>query len=133
MVGSASSVIITTEAPMMPVVAAMIVPITVTERARPPGTRRSMTCRICSRSAATRERSSIVPMKMKQGIATRTGFCTAPLDPSPPQIRGRMMKNSRKSIRSNPMPRKPKSSAIPPSAMATGMPVKSMSARARNM
>jgi len=59
---------------MMPVVAAMIVPITVTASARPPGTRFRTTWRICKRSAATLERSSMVPMKMKQGIATSTGF-----------------------------------------------------------
>ena len=88
MVGRANNVIITTEAPMMPVVAAMIVPITVTESAKPPGTRFRTTCRMCRRSAATRERSSMVPMKMKQGIATSTGFWMAPLEPSPPQMRG---------------------------------------------
>ena len=87
MVGSASSVIITTEAPMMPVVAAMIVPITVTDSASPPGTRRSRICRMCSRSSATRLRSSMVPMKTKHGMATRIGFCTAPDWPSPPHTR----------------------------------------------
>ena len=76
------------------------VPITVTDMARPPGTRFSITCRMCSKSAATRERSSIVPIKTKHGIATNIGFCTAPLEPSPPQIRGMTMKNSPKLIRS---------------------------------
>ena len=65
----------------------MIVPITVTESASPPGMRLSMIWRMFSRSAATRERSSIVPMKTKQGIATRIGFWIAPDDPSPPHIR----------------------------------------------
>ncbi len=59
---------------MIPVVAAMIVPITVTESASAPGTRRSMTCRMCSRSSATFDFSSMVPMKTKHGIATRIGF-----------------------------------------------------------
>ena len=45
MTGSAIRLIITTEAPMMPVVAARIVPITVTASASPPGVRRSRTCR----------------------------------------------------------------------------------------
>jgi hypothetical protein len=94
MVGSASRVIITTEAPMMPVVAAMIVPISVTDRARPPGIRRSMTCRMCRRSSATRDFSSIVPMNTKHGIATRIGLCTAPDPPSPPQIRWTIAKKT---------------------------------------
>ena len=58
MEASASRVIITTEAPMLPVVAARIVPITVTDSARPPGTLRSRICRICSSSSATRDFSS---------------------------------------------------------------------------
>ena len=63
---------------MMPVVAAMIVPIRVTERARPPGMRRVSTCSACRRSWATPERSSIVPMKVNIGMATRTGFSIVP-------------------------------------------------------
>ena len=42
-VGSASAVIMVTDAPMMPVMAARIVPMTVTDIARPPGTFRSST------------------------------------------------------------------------------------------
>ena len=45
MTGSAIRLIITTEAPMMPVVAARMVPITVTASASPPGVRRSRICR----------------------------------------------------------------------------------------
>ena len=45
MTGSAIRLIITTEAPMMPVVAARMVPITVTASASPPGVRRSRTWR----------------------------------------------------------------------------------------
>ena len=44
MTGSAISVSITTEAPTMPVVAAMMVPSKVTAIASPPGTRRNKTC-----------------------------------------------------------------------------------------
>ena len=63
-----------TEAPTMPVVAAMTVPMTVTEIASPPGTRRSKTCKHSSNSVATPLFSSIVPMKMNMGMATRIGF-----------------------------------------------------------
>ena len=44
MVGSASAVIMVTEAPMMPVMAARIVPMMVTPSASAPGTRFSSTC-----------------------------------------------------------------------------------------
>ena len=43
----------TTDAPIIPVVAAMIVPMSVTDSARPPGTRRSSPCRQLRRSRAT--------------------------------------------------------------------------------
>ena len=59
---------------MMPVVAARMVPIMVTARARPPGTRRNRTCRQFRRSRATPDRSSMVPMKMNIGIAVRIRF-----------------------------------------------------------
>ena len=67
MTGKASSVIMITDAPTMPVVAARIVPSRVTEMARPPGRRRSRTCRQNSKSVAMPLRSSIVPMKMNIG------------------------------------------------------------------
>ncbi len=82
MAGSAISVSMTTEAPTMPVVAAMIVPISVTDIARPPGIRRVSTCRHFSNSVATPLRSSTVPMKMNMGIATSTWLAA-----TPPQIR----------------------------------------------
>ena len=44
MVGSASAVIMVTDAPMMPVMAARIVPMMVTPSASAPGTRFSSTC-----------------------------------------------------------------------------------------
>ena len=59
---------------MMPVVAAMMVPIRVTDSARPPGTRRNRICSVFRRSRATPDFSSIVPMKMNMGIATSTGL-----------------------------------------------------------
>ena len=67
---------------MIPVVAAIIVPIIVTERASPPGVRRSKTWRQCRRSFATPERSNIVPIKINIGTATKIKFSAAV-----PQIR----------------------------------------------
>jgi hypothetical protein len=76
-------VIITTEAPMIPVVAAMMVPMIVTTSASPPGTLASSRLRQRSSAPATPDRSSIVPMKMNIGTATRIRFSAMP-----PQIRG---------------------------------------------
>ena len=89
MVGSASAVIMVTEAPMMPVIAARIVPMIVTASASAPGTRFSSTWTVYSRSAATPLRSIMMPMKTNAGIETSTRFSAAW-----PQIRGRKLKNS---------------------------------------
>ena len=118
---------------MMPVVAAMIVPITVTDSAKPPGTRRSMIWRMWRRSAATLDFSSIVPMKTKQGIATSMGFCTAPDCPSPPQNLFTKLKKVWNDVTSSMMAIRPKISALPPRANATGRPVNSVSANDKNM
>ena len=128
MIGSAIRVIITTEAPMMPVLAAMIVPMTVTPSASPPGTRRSSTWRQCRRSWATPERSSMVPMKTKSGTATSTRFSAAP-----PQTRGRMLKNSMGANTSRAVPIRPNASDAPPSANATGKPVNNRHPSPMNM
>ena len=74
MTGSASMVSMTTEAPTIPVVAAMTVPMETTAIASPPGTRRSRMARMSSRCLATPLFSSITPMKMNMGIATSTWF-----------------------------------------------------------
>ena len=55
---------------MIPVVAAMIVPSSVTASARPPGARRMVIWRMRSRLPATPLRSSMMPMNTKQGTAT---------------------------------------------------------------
>ena len=109
------SVSITTEAPTMPVVAAMIVPINVTDMASPPGIRRSSTCKQCSKSLATPLRSSTVPMKMNMGTATRIG-----LEAAEPQMRGSRLKNCTGMNTSSSMPMPPNRIAIPPSTKATG-------------
>jgi hypothetical protein len=115
MVGSAIKVSITTEAPTMPVVAAMIVPMSVTDIARPPGMRRVSTCRQWSRSLAMPLRSSMVPMKMNIGTATSTG-----LEAAAPHTLGRRLKNCSGWKTSNRMPMPPKKMAMPPSTKATG-------------
>ncbi len=113
--GKAMSVSITTEAPTMPVVAAMMVPISVTDIASPTGTRRMSTCRQCSKSLATPLRSSTVPMKMNIGTATRIG-----LDAAEPKMRGSRLKNCTGMKTSSSMPMKPNTMAMPPSTKATG-------------
>ena len=76
---------------MIPVVAAMIVPMMVTDRAKPPGVLRKRTCRQYSKSLATPDRSSMVPMNMNIGTATRIRLSAAL-----PQILETMLKYSMK-------------------------------------
>ena len=78
-----------TEAPMIPVIAARMVPMMVTASANAPGTRLRITCTQYNRSLAMPLRSIITPMKMNAGTATSTRFSAAW-----PQIRGRKLKNS---------------------------------------
>ena len=62
----------TSEAPMIPVQAAMMVHIRIVAIARPPF-RRPVQMLMASKSLlAIPERSSMVPMKMKRGTAART-------------------------------------------------------------
>ena len=86
--GKAMSVSIMTDAPTMPVVAAMIVPSKVTAIARPPGIFASINCKMWSKSSATPLFSSMVPINTNMGTATRTGFWAAC-----PQIRGKRLAN----------------------------------------
>ncbi len=72
MIGRLSRVSSTTEAPMMPVEAASSTPISVTVTARPPRTRPNNWVKFSIICSATPERSSIRPMKMNMGSATRT-------------------------------------------------------------
>ena len=115
MVGSAISVSMMTEAPTMPVVAAMMVPMMVTDMARPPGMRRVSTCSAFRSSSATPDFSRIVPMKTNIGTAISTGFCTAW-----PKMRGIRLPNWAGRNTSNTMPRAPNASATPPRTNATG-------------
>lgn len=62
----------TTEAPMMPVEAARITPMMVTVIASPPCTLPNRFCMVFIMPSAMPDRSSIRPIKMNMGIATRT-------------------------------------------------------------
>ena len=73
----------------MPVVAAIIVPIIVTDSANPPGTALKRICKAYNKSLATPDFSSIVPIKINIGMATNIKFSH-----TPPQILEIMLKNS---------------------------------------
>ena len=115
MVGSAIRVSMITDAPTMPVVAAMMVPISVTDIASPPGTRRVSTCSALRSSSATPDFSRIVPMNTNIGTAIRTWFCTAW-----PQMRGIRLPSCAGRKTSKYMPSTAKPSATPPRTNATG-------------
>ena len=128
MAGSASMESMTTEAPIMPVVAAMIVPMIATPSAKPPGTRLNSICRQRKRSAAILLFSSTMPIKMKSGAAMRTMLSAAP-----PQIRNRKLKNSRGRNKPRDHPIKPKMIETPPKTNPTGNPEKKSAARTKNI
>ena len=72
MAGMDSNPSSTTDAPMMPVEAANTMPITVTATASPPRTGPNRACMRDIMFSAIPERSSIRPMKINMGKATRT-------------------------------------------------------------
>ena len=78
-----------TEAPIIPVIAANTVPITVTDIANPPGTFLSKICVVLKRSLAIPLLSIMVPIKTKLGMATNIRFSA-----ENPHIRGTKLKNS---------------------------------------
>ena len=63
-----------TEAATTPVVAASSAPTKITAKARPPRTGPKSWPMVSSRSSAMPDRSSISPMKVKNGIASSTSF-----------------------------------------------------------
>ena len=115
MVGSAIAVIMVTEAPMMPVMAARMVPITVTDIASPPGTLRNRIWVMCNRSSAIPLRSIVIPITIKVGKATSTRFSAAN-----PQILGAKLKNSPSEKTPSENPIRPKEIDTPPRMNATG-------------
>ena len=77
MVGSDSRPMVTTVAPTMPVEAAISAPTMATEKPSPPRTRPNSLPIVSSSSSATFERSSITPMKMNNGTASRISLVIA--------------------------------------------------------
>ena len=124
--GRAIIVSITTEAPTIPVVAAIIVPIIVTDIAKPPGIRLSKTCKQCSKSSATPLFSSMVPIKINMGTATNIGF-----EAAVPHMRGNKLKNCIGSKTSSKIPTPPNNIPIPPKTKATGNPQNNDRARTK--
>ena len=100
--GKAKRVIITTDAPIIPVVAAIIVPIIVTDKASPPGTVLNKICNAYNKSLATPDFSNIVPININIGIATNIKFSQ-----TPPHILDRILKNSIRLNTSKYIPIKP--------------------------
>ncbi len=105
----------TTAAPTTPIGAARMVPITMTETARPPGTRLSRISVASSMSLADPERSRIDPMKMNIGIETSTGSTA-----TPPHIRSRMLDRLANGNTPSHQPIEAKIRADPPITKATG-------------
>ena len=69
--------IATTVAPTMPVVAANSAPTNTTEMPKPPGTGPNNFAIVTSKSSAMRERCSIMPIKMKSGMAMSVSLSTS--------------------------------------------------------
>jgi hypothetical protein len=78
MLGSAISPMVTTVAPTMPVEAASSAPTIDTEIASPPGIAPNTRPIASSSSSAIFERSSMIPMKTKRGIAISTSLVIVP-------------------------------------------------------
>ena len=100
--GNAKAVIIVTDAPIIPVIAARTVPITVTDIARPPGTFLNKICVVFNKSFAIPLLSIIVPINTKLGIATNIRFSA-----EKPHILGTKLKNSASLNTPNRYPIKP--------------------------
>ena len=117
----------TTEAPTIPVLAAMSMPTTMTAKASPPGVPAISRERLLSRFSAIRVFSIITPMKTNSGTAMSVGFV--------------MMPNSRpgRKPRSRPskvppaIPPRANSRATPARVSATGYPASRAAKTARNM
>ena len=78
MVGREMRPMVTTVAPTMPVLAAIIAPTITTAMPRPPGVPRINWARDCSNWSASFDRSSITPMNTKTGTAIRVSLVMMP-------------------------------------------------------
>ena len=115
MTGKAISPSMTTEAPMIPVLAAITTPTIVTDRASPPGRCANRRSSASSRFLAILDFSSISPMKTNNGTAIISQFVRVPVN-----IRDEIV--LRKISGTSPM--NVKSIPTPASTSATGYPVK---------
>ena len=100
--------------PTMPLAAAKSTPTTITDMPSPPGKRPNSRPIVSNSSSATRERSSITPMKMKSGIASSTSLVMMP------KMRAGSAPRSAKSMIPKAAPRPAKASDTPASVNATG-------------
>ena len=69
---------VTTVAPMMPVLAAISIPTRVTEIPSPPRTGPNRLAMVSSRFSATRDRSRVTPMNTNRGTAIRVSLVMMP-------------------------------------------------------
>ena len=114
MVGSTIKPMVTVVAPTTPLAAASSTPTMITEMPSPPGSAPNSRPMVSSNSSAMRERSSITPMKMNSGMASRTSLVITP------KMRSGSAPRSERSIRPDAAPKAAKTSDTPPSVSATG-------------
>ncbi len=116
MEGSASTPIVTTVAPTIPVLAANSAPTTITDMPRPPVRFPSPLAMAVSSSSAILARSKVTPMRMKSGTATSVSLVMVP------NIRPESAATKLASKCPAITPTAAKSSAVPASVSATGKP-----------
>ena len=109
------------------VVAASSAPTRITATARPPRTGPNTWPTVDSRSSAMRLRSRMMPMSVKNGMASSVSFCMMA------NTRCGMTWNSVGWNRPSSMPRKPKVRPVAASANATGKPESRNTSRPANM
>ena len=116
-----------TAAATTPVVAASRAPTRITAMATPPRTGPKTWPTVSSRSSAMPDRSRMMPMKVKKGMASKVSFCMMP----------KMRKGSAWNMAAGKMPAsmptKPKARPTAARPKATGKPVSSTAKRPMNM
>ena len=106
-----------TAAATTPVVAANKAPTRITAIATPPRTGPNTWPTVSSRSSAMPERSRIIPMKVKNGIASKVSFCMMP------KIRSGRAWNKAAGKMPASIPTKPSAKPVAARPKATGKPV----------
>ena len=117
MMGSEIKPIEITAAATTPVVAASSAPTKITAIARPPRSGPNTWPTVSSRSSAMPERSRMIPMKVKNGMASSVSFCMMPKTRS-----GRAWNNEAGKMPAS-IPIKPKPRPVAAKANATGKPL----------